>query len=228
MKIIILGTGMVGQTLATRLSLLGHEITLGTRNTELLVMRETPNPMTGLSFVDWYRENSDVKLMKFGDSVSKADLIVSATQGSASIEALQQIGEDQLKGKIILDIANPLDFSKGMPPTLLFCNDTSLGEKIQERFPESKVVKSLNTMSASLMVNPGSLKGKHNVFMSGNDVQAKKMVADLLKAMGWEQNNIIDLGDISTARATEMLLPVWLRLWNNLGHVNFNFHIQDS
>lgn len=228
MKITILGTGIVAQTLATRLSKLGHEITLGTRNPELSADRETPNPMTGRSFADWFHDNGQVKLLKLDQSASNADLIINATQGIASIEALQKVGKAGLKDKVILDVANPLDFSKGMPPTLTFCNYTSLGEKIQEEFPESKVVKGLNTMSASVMVDPRSVGGKHNVFLSGNDAQAKNRVADLLKTMGWEQDSFIDLGDISTARGTEMLLPIWLRLWNTLGHANFNFHIQGA
>ena len=113
-----------------------------------------------------------------------------------------------------------------MPPTLSVCNTDSLGEQIQARFPEVKVVKSLNTMNTYIMMHPETIPGDHTVFVSGNDNEAKKSVSDLLKNIGWKADNIIDLGDISTARGTEMLLPVWLRLWGALGNANFNFHIQ--
>jgi predicted dinucleotide-binding enzyme len=182
--------------------------------------------MTGQSFVEWHKQYPEVKLKKNADAVKGADLIVNATQGGASISVLSAIGNYQLRGKVLLDLANPLDFSKGMPPTLSVCNTHSLAEQIQEKFPDLKVVKALNTMSASIMVNPSSINGVHTVFVSGNDAEAKKSVIDLLKSMGWDKKDIIDLGDISTARGTEMLLPVWLRLWGTLGHVNFNFHIQ--
>lgn len=132
--------------------------------------------------------------------------------GSGSIDALNAVGKEKLNGKIILDIANPLDFSQGMPPSLLICNTDSLGEKIQREFPESKVVKGLNTMNCYLMMSPSLVPGDHNVFISGNDDEAKKEVESLLISIGWKKSNIIDLGDISTTRGTEMLLPIWLRL----------------
>jgi predicted dinucleotide-binding enzyme len=141
------------------------------------------------------------------------------------MEALRLAGEEQLRGKILIDISNPLDFSNGMPPTLFVLNDNSLGEQIQSAFPEVKVVKTLNTLSAPLMVNPGLLaEGEHHLFVSGNDAEAKAEVTQYLKQwFGWK--HVIDLGDITTARGTEMLLPVWLRLWGALGTQMFNFKI---
>lgn len=226
MKITILGTGVVGQTIAGRLTELNHEVTMGTRNPHETVQRTEPNQMTGQSFSDWHKENPKTKLATFKEASSGADLIINATSGSATMNVLKAVGFNNLAGKTLLDISNPLDFSNGMPPTLFVCNTESLAEQIQNAFPETKVVKSLNTMNAEIMMHPIKVVGDHNVFVSGNDEGAKETVKDLLYTVGWKHINIIDLGDISSARGTEMLLPVWLRLWNNLGHANFNFHIQ--
>lgn len=226
MKITILGTGVVGQSLAARLLELGHHVTLGTRNPEETVKRTEPNQMTGKSFADWHKEHKTVALKAIPEATKDADLVINATNGHASIEILERAGKINLEGKVLLDIANPLDFSKGMPPSLWVCNTDSLGEQIQKQFPGIKVVKSLNTMNAFIMTHPGLIPGDHNVFVSGNDASAKKLVSGLLESMGWKKEHIIDLGDISTSRGTEMLLPIWLRLWNALGHANFNFHIQ--
>jgi len=151
--------------------------------------------------------------------------VINATAGTGSLEALKLAGDGNLKGKIVIDIANPLDFSKGMPPTLSVCNSDSLGEQIQRAFPQVTVVKTLNTMTAALMVDPGQLAGgDHHVFVSGNDTGAKARVTELLKSwFGWRQ--VIDLGDITTARGTEMILPLWLRLWGALGTPMLNFKI---
>ena len=225
MKIAVLGTGMVGQTIAGKMLELGHETYMGTRNVSLTQSRTEPNQMTGTSFLDWYSSHPGVQLISYAEIPGDIDIIINATSGQASIEALQSVGQEKLKGKTILDIANPLDFSQGFPPTLSVCNTDSLGELIQRTFPEAHVVKSLNTMNTFLMVNPGQLNGDHVVMMSGNEQNAKAQVADLLKSMGWRSHNIIDLGDITTARGTEMILPVWLRLFNALGTPEFNFNI---
>ena len=141
-----------------------------------------------------------------------------------SIAALEAAGRDNLAGKVLLDIANPLDFSQGFPPSLFVSNTDSLGEQIQAAFPELKVVKSLNTMNAFLMVDPRQLAdGDHTVFVSGNDAEAKKTVTGLLESFG--HTDVIDLGDISTARGTEMLLPIWMRLYGALNNPMFNFKI---
>ena len=228
MKITVLGTGMVGQVLAARLKELEHQVSMESRDPEKTKAKTEPNPMTGVVFADWYKEHSDIKLLALGESVKEADLVINATNGGATLTVLDTIGADNLSGKILLDIANPLDFSQGMPPFLSVCNTDSLGEQVQDKFPDTKVVKSLNTMSAFIMVHPEIISGDHNVFVSGNDKPAKSTVTDLLKSFGWKEKNIIDLGDISTARGTEMLLPIWLRLWGALGHTNFNFHIQQA
>jgi predicted dinucleotide-binding enzyme len=142
----------------------------------------------------------------------------------ASLDALRQAGARNLDGKILIDVANPLDFSKGMPPTLSVCNTDSLGEQIQRAFPGARVVKTLNTMNTNVMVDPGLVPGDSDVFVSGNDAAAKAQVTGILKSwFGWR--SIIDLGDITTARGTEMLLPIWLRLWSTFKTPNINFHI---
>lgn len=228
MKITVLGTGVVGQTVASKLLELGHTVTMGTRNPEDTKQRTAPNQMTGKSFSQWYKDHETILLKSLSEATRDAELAINATSGQASLEVLEKIGQKNLGGKILLDIANPLDFTQGMPPSLSVCNTDSLGEQIQAKFPTVKVVKSLNTMNTFIMMHPESIPGDHCVFVSGNDRNAKKTVSDLLKSIGWKQENIIDLGDISTARGTEMLLPIWLRLWSALGHANFNFHIQQA
>ena len=144
--------------------------------------------------------------------------------GMASLDALKQAGTQNLKGKVLVEVANALDFSKGMPPSLAVCNTDSLGEQIQRAFPDTKVVKALNTVNCSLMVNPSAVKGEHDLFICGNDAQAKTKVVDILKNwFGWK--SVIDLGDITAARATEMLLPIWVRLMGLYKSPNFNFKI---
>ena len=228
MKVTILGTGMVGQTIASKLISMGIEVVMGTRNPNETAQRTEPNRMTGLYFADWHKQNNAVALKTLSESVKDADLVINATGGFASIAALEEAGENNLEGKILLDIANPLDFSNGMPPSLFVCNTDSLGEQIQAKFPKTKVVKSLNTMNAHIMVHPESISAEHNVFVSGNDADAKEVVSNLLKSIGWKAESIIDLGDISTARGTEQLLPIWIRLFGKFGNANFNFHIQKA
>ena len=152
--------------------------------------------------------------------------IFNCTSGHGAVEALQLAGDDNLQGKILIDISNPLDFSKGMPPSLTISNTDSLGETIQRTFPGLRVVKTLNTLTASLMVAPNQLaEGDHSIFLNGNDTFAKNQVSTLLQTFGWKAENIIDVGDITTARGTEMLLPIWVRLYGALGTPTFNFKI---
>lgn len=225
MKISVLGTGIVGQIIAGKMVRLGHEVSMGTRNPQVTLENKQPNRMTGVVFSNWHEMNKEIRLEPFTDVANGAEIVVNATSGLASLDILELVGERKLEGKILIDIANPLDFSQGYL-RLNVVNTDSLGEQIQRKFPNTKVVKTLNTMNASIMVNPDSIQGDHNVFMSGNDSQAKVIVAELLQAMGWKMENIVDLGDIKTARGAEMLLPVWLQLYTVMGTPNFNFHIQ--
>jgi predicted dinucleotide-binding enzyme len=220
----ILGTGTVGKTIAARLAGLKHDVMVGTRNPEETASRTEPDPYGNPPFSAWQEEHPEVKLGTFAQAAAHGEMIVNATAGVVSLEALEQAGEDNLSGKVLIDISNPLDFSKGMPPSLSVVNTDSLGEQIQRRFPEAKVVKTLHTMNAYLMVDPAQLAGgDHSVFVSGDDPEAKAAVTDLLRSFGW--TDIIDLGDITTARGTEMVLPVWLRLFGALQKPVFNFKI---
>ena len=224
MRLGILGTGTVGKTIAARLAGLEHDVMVGTRNPEETTSRTEPDPYGNPPFSAWQEEHPEVKLGTFAQAAAHGEMIVNATAGAVSLEALEQAGEDNLSGKVLIDISNPLDFSKGMPPSLSVVNTDSLGEQIQRRFPEAKVVKTLHTMNAYLMVDPAQLAGgDHTVFVSGDDPEAKAAVTDLLRSFGW--TDIIDLGDITTARGAEMMLPVWLRLFGALQKPVFNFKI---
>lgn len=224
MKIAVLGTGMVGQALAGRLAELGHEVTVGTRDVDATLARSEPDAMGNPPYRVWAQQHSHVRLATFAEAAADAELIVNATSGAASIPALTAAGEANLAGKVVLDTANPLDHSTGFPPTLFVKDTDSLAERIQREFPQARVVKALNTMNAHLMVDPRRLAGgDHTVFVSGNDSEAKKTVTDLLEAFG--HTDVIDLGDITTARGTEQLLPVWIRLMGTLNTPYFNFKI---
>ncbi len=223
MKAAVLGTGRVGRTIAARLAELGHTVTIGTRDPETTLSRTAADAMGTPPLTAWAADNPDIDVARFADAAAGAELIVNATNGGASLDALAQAGAENLDGKVILDIANPLDFSHGVPPTLLVKDTDSLGEQIQRAFPAARVVKALNTLTADLQARPGLLSDTGTVFVSGNDADAKNTVTELLKDFGHQ--DVIDLGDITTARGVEMLLPVWLRLYSALGTPQFNFKI---
>ena len=228
MKIAILGTGMVGRTIAVKLSQLGHKVTIGTRDTKATLSSEKGDAYGNPPFKDWEKGHPGIGLESFKDAAFGAELIFNCTSGMASLDVLKTVGKESLNGKILIDIANPLDFSRGMPPSLNPVNIDSLGEQIQRQLPNVKVVKTLNTMNATLMVEPSKVKGDHNVFVCGNDEGARKKTKEILNSFGWSDSQIIDLGDITAARGTEMLLPVWLRIMGTLGTAEFNFHIQKN
>lgn len=224
MKIAVLGTGSAGRTVAAGLAKLAHEVVIGTRDPEATLARQEPSAMGAPPFSEWHGQHGDVALATYEEAAAAAELIVNLTNGMGSLDALAAAGTRNLAGKILVDISNPLDLSQGFPPFLNPVNTDSLGEQIQQAFPETKVVKTLNTMNAAVMVNPGRVAGgDHSVFVSGNDGDAKKAVTSLLQSLG--HTDVIDLGDISTARGAEMMLPVWIRLWGALGTPDFNFKI---
>ncbi|MFE0511349.1 NADPH-dependent F420 reductase [Streptomyces sp. NPDC058964] len=228
MRYAVLGTGVVGQTVAAKLASLGHEVVVGTRDPKATLARTEPDGYGNPPFAHWLAAHEQVRLETFADAAAWAETVVNTTSGAATLQALEAAGTANLAGKVLIDIANPLDFSQGMPPSLNPVNTDSLGEQVQRAFPEAKVVKTLNTMNCQIMVDPARVPGEHTVFVSGDDTVAKKAVTDLLVSFGWPANSVLDLGDISTARGTEMLLPIWLRLWGALGHADFNFHIQGA
>ena len=224
MKIAVLGTGTVGRTIAARLAGLGHEVAVGTRDPEVTLARTETDASGNSAFSVWLAEHPQVALVAFADAAAQAEFVVNATGGEGSIPALTSAGAANLAGKVVLDIANPLDFSRGFPPSLFVKDTDSLAEEIQRAFPDARVVKALNTMTAALMAEPAQLAGgDHSTFVSGNDDDAKTTVVALLETLG--HTDVIDLGDITTARGTEMLLPIWLRLMGALGTPMFNFKI---
>lgn len=228
MRYAVLGTGIVGRTITAKLTSLGHEVAIGTRVPAATLARSEPDAMGTEPFATWHAAYSAVPLLTFAEAAAFGETVVNSTAGTATLDALDAAGGDNLSGKVLIDIANALDSSQGMPPTLNPVNTDSLGERIQRAFPEALVVKTLNTMNCRVMVEPGRVTGAHNVFVSGDDTGAKKQVTELLVSFGWPEGNIIDLGGIETARGAEMLLPLWLRLYGTLGHADFNFHIQGA
>ncbi len=214
MRIGVLGTGAVGRRIATRLVALGHEVTMGSRSAG------------SEALLEWVGEAGGARGGTFTDAASAAELVFNCTSGETSLEALAAAGAESLAGKVLVDVANPLDFSQGMPPTLSVCNDDSLGERIQAAFPEARVVKALNTVNNQVMTEPGRLPGAHNVFVCGEDAGAKAAVGELLQEFGWLPEQIIDLGGIAAARGTEMYLPLWLHLMGSLGTADFNIQVR--
>ena len=210
MKIGILGTGMVGSTLGTKLAQLGHDVKMGARkagNEKAVAFAKANKASEG----------------SFADAAAHGEIVFNCTSGGASLAALEQAGAKNLDSKVLVDVANPLDFSKGMPPSLTIVNTDSLGEQIQKAFPKARVVKALNTLNAGLMVNPAALKEPTDLLICGNDKAAKAQVTELLKSFGWK--SIIDLGDITNARGTEMWLALWIRLMGALGTPQFNLKL---
>jgi predicted dinucleotide-binding enzyme len=222
MKVGIVGSGIVGQTIGAKLVERGEDVVLGTRSPGDTSAKRG----MGGTLAEWLdKTGGRARVSSFADAAAHGEIVINATSGVGSIEALTAAGANNLKGKILIDIGNPLDFSKGFPPSLTVCNTDSLAEQIQRAFPDTKVVKTLNTTNAFVMVDPAKVGGgDHDLFISGNDAQAKASVIDLLRSwFGWR--SVIDLGDITTARATEMLLPIWVRLYGTLGTGMFNFKI---
>jgi 8-hydroxy-5-deazaflavin:NADPH oxidoreductase len=225
MKIGVLGTGIVGQTLSEGLAARDHDVMIGTRDVQAALARTTSEQAWVPAFGVWHDENPDVKVGTFSEAAAHGEVVVNATAGGASLDALSSAGAANLNGKILIDVANALDFSGGMPPTLSVANTDSLGEQIQRAFPEAKVVKTLNTVSALVMVAPAAVAGAdHHVFVSGDDADAKAQVGGWLgEWFGWQ--NVIDLGGISSARGPEMYLTLWLGLMGSTGSPMFNMKI---
>jgi hypothetical protein len=210
----VLGTGAVGQTLGTKLVEVGHEVRLGARD----AANERARAWASAA-------GERASAGTFADAAAFGEVVFNCTAGAASLEALEQAGEDALRGKVLVDVANPLDFSHGMPPTLTVCNTDSLGEQIQRHFPDTRVVKTLNTVNHQVMVDPGLVPGEHDLFMCGDDATAKAQAVELLEGFGWARERIVDLGGIDGARALEMYLPLWLRLFQTSGRPHVNVRV---
>lgn len=225
MKIAILGTGPVGQTLAAKLDSIGHDVTIGTRDIEGTLARDAKDAFGNPPYKVWAAVHPKIRLDTMANAAARGEVVINALAGAGALAGLALAGEANLAGKIVLDISNPLDFSKGMPPSLFVSNTDSLGEQIQQRFPKARVVKTLNTVNAYLMVDPAKVaEGNHTMFVSGNDPDARRQTASWLKEwFGWR--DVIELGDITTARGTEMLLPLWVRTWGALATPMFAFRV---
>jgi 8-hydroxy-5-deazaflavin:NADPH oxidoreductase len=213
MKIGVLGTGMVGSTIGTKLVALDHDVKMGSRTA------------TNEKARAWVTEvGSRASSGTFADAAAFGEILFNCTSGTGAIDALTAAGKENLGGKILIDVSNPLDFSKGMPPMSSFRGEDSLGESIQRAFPDVKVVKTLNTVNCNVMVDASRVPGDHDVFVSGNDATAKARVVEILRGwFGWK--SVVDLGDISTARGTESYLLLWLRLWGALKTGDFNIKV---
>lgn len=211
MKVAVFGTGTVGETLATKLVELGHSVAMGSRTA------------ANEKAVAWVKKaGASASGGTFAEVAAKSELIINATLGAGSVEAFKMAGEANTAGKVVIDVSNPLDFSKGMPPTLFISNSDSLGEALQREFPKMKVVKSLNTMWCGLMVNPRMLSESHTVYVAGNDAGAKETVKGLLQSFGWKSDEMVDLGDITASRGTEAMLLLWLRMYGVMKTGAFN------
>jgi len=217
MKIGILGTGGVGATIGSRLVDLGHEVMLGSRIT---------NNEKAIAFVGKHA-GVNAYAGTFNEAATFGELVFNCTKGEHSLDAIGMAG-NAINGKVLIDVSNPLDFSHGMPPCLIpsLSNTNSLGEEIQKRFPEIKVVKTFNTMWCGIMVDPNMVgNGNHVNYICGNDVKAKNATKSLIAQFGWKEECLLDLGDITNARGTEATLLIWLRVWGVTKTGAFNFGI---
>lgn len=209
MRIGVLGTGAVGNALGGRLVGLGHEVVMGAR---------APDNPKAMAFA----ERTGGGIGTFREAAAFGEIVFNCLRGDVCLDVLTSVSAE-LDGKVLVDVSNPLDFSKGAPPTLAITNTDSLGEVIQRGLPATKVVKTLNTVNSTIMIEPKRIRGAHAVFVSGDDAGAKGRVKDILRSFGWQQ--IIDLGGIESSRGPEQYLPLWLRLLQNVGDASFNIAV---
>ena len=215
MKIGILGTGVVGETLGAKLVKNGHSVKIGARQAGKAEAKAWAAAQGALA-----SEGS------FADAAAFGEVVFHCGKGALAVEIAEAAGAANLAGKVLIDLSNPLDFSKGMPPSVTVPSTDSMAERIQARQPKTRVVKTLNTLNCSLMVQPSLVPGDHNLFVCGNDLDAKQAVKDLLsREFGWKPAQLLDLGALSSARGLECLVLTWVSIMGSLGHANFNWHI---
>ena len=207
MHIAVLGTRAVGPALGRAFTAAGHQVTIGTRDPGLT--RSRP---------DW--ADSELTLTAYPEL--RADVFVNATNGAGAIEALRAVGP-ALDGKVVIDASNALDYSQGFPPTLFISNTDSLAEQLQAALPEARLVKMFNTMANEVMTNPRGLSQESTIFVAGNDEAARQTAAGLAADLGW--TDVFDLGDLTAARGLEMWMPLWIRLYGQLGYPMFNIKL---
>ena len=212
----VLGTGMVGQGQASKLVSLGHEVMMGSR---------TVGNEKAVAWVAAAGGSPAASEGTFADAAAFGEVIVNATSGEGSLDALAAAGADNLAGKVLIDISNPLDHSGGFPPSLFVCNTDSLGEQIQRAFPDAQVVKTMNTVNVNVQVDPSTIPGRHTMFLCGDDAAAKADVRALLLSYGWPDEDVLDLGDITGSRALEMNIAMWLRCASTLNNWGINIKV---
>jgi len=213
MKVGVLGTGMVGRAIATKLAAIGHDVTMGSRS---------PGNESALA---WARDAGG-EAGTFADAAASAEVVFNCTAGAHSLAALEAAGEEAIADKLLIDVANPLDFSQPSGPALAVAGTDSLGEQIQRALPRARVVKALNTVNAEVMVDPDRIEGDHVVFVCGDDSAAKERAVRLVGELGWPEERVVDLGPIAAARASEMYLPLWIALMGRLGTSQFNIELR--
>ncbi len=214
MKYAVLGTGMVGHTLASKLVALGHEVRMGARTAD------------NEAAAKWAAGQGDrAGQGSFAEVAAWADRVIFAVNGAAVLDVAEAVPNAAVAGKTVIDVTNPLDFSQGMPPTLIpeLSNTTSAGEALQAKLPDARVVKALNTMNHEIMVDPARVPGAHDVFLCGDDAEAKADATALLEEFGW--TDPVDLGPLAAARGTEGMMLFWLRMWGVVGSADFNYRI---
>lgn len=225
MNIGILGTGVVAKTLAAKLGDNGHTVLLGTRDPKATLARNEKDMMGGPPVREFLETHSKVGLVTFAEAARHGTVVINALNGAATLAGLESAGRENLAEKVLLDLSNPLDFSRGMPPTLFVANTDSLAEQVQRAFPDAKVVKTLNTVNAYVMVEPAKLaEGDHSMFVAGNDAEARAFAATFLREeFGWR--DVVDMGDITNARALEMWVIMWVRLYGALKNGMINLKL---
>jgi predicted dinucleotide-binding enzyme len=225
MKIGIIGSGMVGRAFALRLSALGHDVVVGTRDVQATLKRTEPDNKGIPAWQFWAAEHPEIRLVPFPEAGRISEVIINATEGNNSLNALSQVSKDNLDGKIILDLALPLSYSPDRPPHLTYANDDSLGERLQREFPGSHIVKTFNTMTHTIMLDPALLPAPHTVFISGESDTAKSTITQLLEQFGWPREDIMDLGGIISSRGTEMYANLLFYIAQVTGSYDFNISV---
>ncbi|HET7898369.1 MAG TPA: NAD(P)-binding domain-containing protein [Flavisolibacter sp.] len=217
MNIGVLGTGVVGETIATALTKKGHNVRLGSRTAD------------NEKAAAWVKSANDHATQgTFDDAAAFGDILFFCLNGEHALDAARMVDPASVRGKILIDLTNPLDFSKGMPPRILKEFQTfSLGEAIQEAFPGALVVKTLNTVNCNVMVDPSMVgKGDHTLFICGNNADAKnKVMHFLVDTFGWKTDSFVDMGGLEKARMTEAYVPIWVTMMQALGTPMFNIKV---
>jgi predicted dinucleotide-binding enzyme len=214
MRIGVLGTGMVGHALASRLVETGHDVVMGSRDA------------ANNKAAAWVASQPErAGAGTFAAAAAHGEVVLNATGGAVSLDVLRLAGAENLAGKVLIDVSNPMKPDGGFPPQLDPVGDDSLAERIQREFPAARVVKTLNTMNCNVMADPSLVPGEHDVFMAGEDAAAKEVVRSLLGGFGWPDSSIRDVGGIAAARGLEMYLIFWIGLRVSLGDHNFNIRV---